>query len=199
MKKISWFWIAICTLLIIIVFVSWQQVGKLTPTAEILTQQEAATIIQERYQGNVSLIKLANSEYHIELEKQDQLYVIKLDAESGKVLSFAQANSTSTTPTPSPTPSQPPKVELSEEETIQPPKRLTENEAVQIATLKVLGEVDDIWLETEHNQTYYFVKIETKDDREATVVIHAITGEVTSVTWDDHESKKNENDKDDDD
>ena len=42
MKKISWFWIAICSLLIIIVFVSWQQVGKLTPSAEILTEQEAS-------------------------------------------------------------------------------------------------------------------------------------------------------------
>ncbi|MEH7254205.1 PepSY domain-containing protein [Neobacillus niacini] len=248
MKRISWFWMAICSLLIIILFVSWQQYGKLTHSAAILTEHEAEKLVQERYQGKVSLIKLGNLEYHIELEKQGHLYLIKLDAESGKVLSFAQADSTPLTPT------QPLKVELSEEDikkivltavngslvslekinnnqefsykaivngadkqttivvdafsgTIlsstttvinQPPKRLTENEAVQIASTRVQGEVDDIWLETENNQTYYFVKIETKDDREATVQIHAITGEVKTVTWDDHESKKNEKGKDDD-
>lgn len=33
--------------------------------------------------------------------------------------------------------------------------------------------------------TYYFVQIDTKDEKGATVQIQAITGEVKSVTWDD--------------
>src|SRR4051794_9018527 len=114
MKKISWFWVAICTLFIIIVFVSWQQFGKLTPSAEILTEEEAQKLVQDRYQGKVSLIKLDRQQYHIELEKMDRHYVIKLDAESGKVLSFAETGSTTITPPPTPTP--PLKVELTEEE-----------------------------------------------------------------------------------
>lgn len=249
MKKISWFWIAICSLFIIIVFVSWQQFGKLTPSADILTEQEAQNLVQERYQGKVSLIKFDSQQYHIELEKQELHYVIKLDAESGKVLSFAQRGSSVTTPTPTP----PLEFELSEEEikkialtavngslvslekienneettykaivnetakqttmiisaasgTIlsstselinQPTKRLTDNEAVEIARKQVQGELDDIWLETENGQTFYLVKIETNDDREAIVQIHAVTGEVMSVTWDDHDSGKNEKNDDD--
>jgi uncharacterized membrane protein YkoI len=82
----------------------------------------------------------------------------------------------------------------------QQPKTLTEKEAVEIAHTQVQGEVDDIWLETENNQTYYLIKIETTDDREAIVQIHAITGEVMSVGRDDHESKqKKKGDEDDDD
>ncbi|MDR7076545.1 putative membrane protein YkoI [Neobacillus niacini] len=250
MKKISWFWVSICSLFIIIVFVSWQQFGKLTPSADILTEKEAQKLVQERYQGKVSLIKFDSQQYHIELEKMDRLYAIKLDAESGKVLSFAETSSRTSTPPPTPTP--PLKVELTEEEikkivlsavngslvslekvvnnqettykaivneiekqttiivdavsgTIlsststvinQPPKRLAEPETVQIARTQVEGEVDDIWLETVNDQTYYFVKIETNDDREATVQIHAITGEVVSVTWDDHESDRKDKDDD---
>jgi uncharacterized membrane protein YkoI len=198
MKKISWFWVAICSIILVIVFVSFQQFGKLTPSADMLTEKEAEKLVKERYQGNISSIKLANQQYHIELEKQNHLYSVKLDSSSGKVLSFTQTGTgTATgTTTTKPTPAQtPPQQEEVKEET---PKRLTDKEAVEIAVTQVQGEVDDIWLETENNQTYYLIKIETNDDREATVQIHAITGDVMSVAWDDHESKQKENEDDDD-
>jgi uncharacterized membrane protein YkoI len=255
LKKISWFWVAISSILLIIVVVSFQQFGKLTPSAEMLTEQDAQKLVQERYQGSVSSIKLDKQQYHIELEKQNHLYTIKLDSSSGKVLSFTQTDTETSKPTTSQNPPQ--KVELSEERikeiilsemvngTIaslekidngsdlfykaivndkekqttltvdafsgnilsstslsitQQPKTLTEKEAVEIAHTQVQGEVDDIWLETENNQTYYLIKIETTDDREAIVQIHAITGEVMSVGRDDHESKqKKKGDEDDDD
>jgi uncharacterized membrane protein YkoI len=198
MKKVSWFWVAICSIILVIVFVSFQQFGKLTPSADMLTEKEAEKLVKERYQGNISSIKLANQQYHIELEKQNHLYSVKLDSSSGKVLSFTQTGTgTATgTTTTKPTPAQtPPQQEEVKEET---PKRLTDKEAVEIAVTQVQGEVDDIWLETENNQTYYLIKIETNDDREATVQIHAITGDVMSVAWDDHESKQKENEDDDD-
>jgi uncharacterized membrane protein YkoI len=198
MKKISWFWVAICSIILVIVFVSFQQFGKLTPSADMLTEKEAEKLVKERYQGNISSIKLANQQYHIELEKQNHLYSVKLDSSSGKVLSFTQTGTgTATgTTTTKPTPAQtPPQQEEVKEET---PKRLTDKEAVEIAVTQVQGEVDDIWLETENNQTYYLIKIETNDDREATVQIHAITGDVMSVAWDDHKSKQKENEDDDD-
>jgi uncharacterized membrane protein YkoI len=246
-KKLSWFWVTMCSIIIVIVFVSWHQFGKLSPSADMLTEQEAQKLVQERYQGDVTLLKLADQQYQIELKKQNKLYVIKLDAKSGKILSFDESTE-STAPTPDP----PSKVELPEEElkqivlnavkgslvsfekvdtnqqpsykaivkeddkqtTIivdaasgailstssseinQPPKRLTENEAVNIAISQVQGEVDDIWLDTQGDQTFYLVKIETSDDREATVQIHAITGDVI-VSWDDHRSDKKDDDDDD--
>lgn len=191
MKKISWFWVAICSIILVIIFVSFQQFGKLTPSANMLTEEEAEKLVKERYQGNISSIKLANQQYHIELERQNHLYSIKLDSSSGKVLSFTQTDTITSEPTPSQPPPQ--QGEISEDS----PKRLTDKEAVEIARTQVQGEVEDIWLETENNQTYYFIKIETNDDREATVHIHAITGAVT-VAWDDHENKQKENNDDDD-
>ncbi|MFP7295864.1 PepSY domain-containing protein [Neobacillus niacini] len=191
MKKISWFWAAICSLILIIGFISFQQFGKLTPSSGVLSEEEAKKLVKERYQGNISSIKLANQQYHIELERQSHFYSIKLDSASGKVLSFTQTNNTAALPMPHQTPSK------QDEITEETPKKLTESDAVKIALTQVQGEVDETWLETENNQTYYFIKIETNDDREATLQIHGITGAVMSVAWDDHESKQNENDDDD--
>jgi uncharacterized membrane protein YkoI len=247
-KKLSWFWVTMCSIIIVIVLVSWQQFGKLSPSAEMLTEQEAQKLVQDRYQGEVTLLKRANQQYQIELQKQNKLYVIMLDAKSGKIISFDESLES-----PSPTPDSPLESEMPEEElkqivlnavngslvsfekvetnhqpsykaivnegtkqtTIivdaasgaivsttstavnQPPKRLTENEAADIAVSQVQGEVDDIWLGTEGNQTFYLVKVETNDDREAIVQIHAITGEVTSVSWDDHINEKNDDEDDD--
>jgi uncharacterized membrane protein YkoI len=247
-KRLSWFWVTMCSIIIVIVFVSWQQFGKLSPSADTLSEKEATELVQERYQGKVTVLKLAQQQYKIALEKEHKLYLITLDAESGKILSFDE----STNPT-APAPDSPVRVELPKEELKQivlntingslvsfekvhtnqqptykaivneadkqitiivdaasgtilsttsseinpPPKRLTENEAITIASSQVKGEVDDIWLDTEGGQTFYLVKIETNDDREATVQIHAITGDIMSVSWDNHRSDQNEKDDDD--
>lgn len=188
-----------------------------------------------------------NQHYNIELEKQNKLYTINLDAESGKVLKFSEAKATQ--PAPAPNSSN----ELTEEEirniilsqvngaitslekkldkkspyyqavvdsldqrtTIlievsgkiissesnkknEPAKHLTETEATNIALKQVQGEVDNIWLESNDEQTYYLVEIETPDDQEAVIQIHAITGEVLSVTWDDRYQEENVKEDDDD-
>ncbi|WP_053365949.1 PepSY domain-containing protein [Bacillus sp. FJAT-27245] len=76
---------------------------------------------------------------------------------------------------------------LSEKTTpANPPTRLTEKKAIAIAQKEVKGKLDDVDLETENGQTFYLIEIKTSDDREATVQIHAITGAVMSVTWDDN-------------
>jgi uncharacterized membrane protein YkoI len=236
MKKISWFWVTICSFLAISLVVSWLQFGKVTPTNDILTKQEAQKLVQDRYQGTVSQIKLAAQQYDIELKKQNNLYLIKMDAESGKVLSFIQTNTTIQKPDPIPNKelsveeiktivltnvngsiksiekienNQEPfyKVIVSEADNLttitidaisgeilasttstinETPKTLTVEEAGQIALKQIQGSIDDIWLETKNEQTYYLVEVETPEDREAIVQIHAITGEVLSITRDDH-------------
>nr|WP_315363156.1 PepSY domain-containing protein [Cytobacillus firmus] len=66
-----------------------------------------------------------------------------------------------------------------------PVRNLTEEEAIQIAQKNEPGEVDDISFEETDSGSYYLVEIEKDDGREAAVQIHAITGTVMSVTWDD--------------
>ena len=74
------------------------------------------------------------------------------------------------------------KSDTAERTTTQP---ITEEEAVQIALKQVKGKVDDVDLKDSDGQIYYLVDIEVNDDVDATVQIHAITGEVMTLTWDD--------------
>ncbi|MBS4208457.1 PepSY domain-containing protein [Bacillus sp. FJAT-50079] len=74
-----------------------------------------------------------------------------------------------------------------QEDANQSEKKLTEAEAIKIALATVQGKVDDVDLEESNGLYYYLVEIELEDDddREATVHINAITGEVVTITWDD--------------
>src|SRR5699024_1039972 len=65
------------------------------------------------------------------------------------------------------------------------PKNSSEKKAIQIALDTVKGEVDDVDLERSNGQLYYFIEVETAEDTEAEIQIHAITGEVISIEWDD--------------
>jgi uncharacterized membrane protein YkoI len=240
MKKISWFWVTIGLLIAVSLFTLWLQFGKLSPTTDMLTKNDAEKLIHERYQGTVTKVKFTAQQYQIEMQKQNKLYLIKMDAASGKVLSF-----TLTSP-PTESPAKTPVNELSEDEiktiilnevrgsiasikrmennqepiylaiinqankqtTItvdaisgkilstksdvinDPPKTLTQQEAGKIALKQIQGTIDDILLETKNEETYFLVEIETQDDRgEAIVQIHAITGKVLSITWDDQDKE----------
>jgi uncharacterized membrane protein YkoI len=128
-------------------------------------------------------IRFTDEQYDIELEKEDNLYQISLDALSGKVIVITKKATTS-----------PPPVSPTTTTSNGTSKRLTEEEAKEIAKKQVNGAVDHVWLESKNEQTYYLVEIKTKDDREAIVQIQAITGNVMSVTWDDSSNKDNRND-----
>jgi uncharacterized membrane protein YkoI len=231
------FWALIGSLTVVSILILWLQFDKLSPTTDMLTKDEAEKLIHERYQGTVTQIKIASQQYQIEMKKQNKLYLIKMDAVSGKVLSFTLTSPTTETPPETPV------KELSEDEirtiiqnevkgsitsierinnnqapiykavvneadkqtTItvdaisgkilstqsdvikEAPKTLNEQEARKIALEQIPGTIDDILLETKNEQTYYLVEIETQDDREAIIQIHAITGKVLSITWDDHD------------
>ncbi|OJH19589.1 PepSY domain-containing protein [Heyndrickxia sp. FSL K6-6286] len=93
--------------------------------------------------------------------EEDQRRTIQIDSKTGEIL-----------------------INKLDKETI-PNKRLSEQEAIKIALKQVQGEVDDVDFDTIDSMPYYFVQIETADNYEAEIQIHAITGEVKSVTWDD--------------
>lgn len=63
---------------------------------------------------------------------------------------------------------------------------IAEEEAGKIALAEVAGEVDDVELRGESTSNpYYLVEIDTPDDKEAVIQIHAVTGKIQSVTWED--------------
>jgi uncharacterized membrane protein YkoI len=242
MNRKNGFWIIGSLIIIILIYTSWLRFGSTNASAEILSKQAAQKLVQDRYQGTITQISLAEQQYHIKLEIEKNLYTIKLDAISGKVLSFTKnGTKTPTTNQPSVTLKTEDEVKkiilavvkgtitsfekiISSEQSIykavvkeenkqttltvdavtgkilssttstitDSTKRVTEAEAREIAKQQVNGSVDHISLETKGEQTYYLVEVKTEDNREAIVQIHAITGNVMSITWDDH-SKDDDN------
>jgi uncharacterized membrane protein YkoI len=186
MKKLPWFWIVICALAVIVVIVGWKQFTNLNPPSKTITEQKARLLVQERFQGEVTNIKKKDTQYLIELKKQNYLYQINMSTKSGEVLSII-AKQLSNEKDPEQSINEQPGEEIKSPSNEQQPKSLSNEEAIQIALNQVQGELDSIVLETKDGQTYYLVEVETPDDQEAIVQVHAITGAVLSVTWDDHD------------
>lgn len=247
MKKKGWFWLIISFLLVVVLFVSWQQWGKVNSAKAELTVQEARILVEDRYEGKVKKINLVNNVYEMELTKKNTLYKIQLDAESRQIVSFRKSGTK-----PKKTVVTSPK-ERTEEEiraivqsavpgtivsfeklesnreviyravvqdidkqttvevgvysgkilssnvipTKRPPTRLTEDQARQMALKQVNGTIDELHFETRGDVSYYLVKVKTSDDQEAIVQIHAITGAVMSVGWDDRGKGKDDKKNDD--
>lgn len=61
---------------------------------------------------------------------------------------------------------------------------LTDEEAIRIAKRELKGEVDALSYRSTSDGGYYLIEIDS-DTREAVFQIHALSGEILSVTWDD--------------
>jgi len=62
---------------------------------------------------------------------------------------------------------------------------ISEQEAKKIALGKVQGTVKDVDLDRKKGVWYYFIEIDTADEKEAVVQLGAASGKVQSVSWDD--------------
>lgn len=231
MKLKKWFiWIGGMILILIFIFSLFQWVPVLK-ASQTLSKSEISEKVLKKYSGNITDIQLNGNAYLIKLKKASSVYELKIDAQSGEVISliqteYSKANNqnrldeekikniaTSVSPgkleslrsetinkkiiytailvkgeqrTILKIDAQSGEVLSTKSEQVNPPtKKLTENEAVNIAIQQVTGNVDEVDYEIKDNMPYYFVKIETNDDEEAIIQIHAITGEVKSITWDD--------------
>ena len=136
---------------------------------KVLTEKEARAIIAGNFPGEVERISLNKKEdppvYNVEVVHDQALVTIALDAHSGELIS---------------------------EETKEVPERnviITRDKAIEIALEQLRGEVDHVSFEHTDNGGYYLVEIEQdnddSDDVEAVFQIHAITGEILSVDWND--------------
>ncbi|MGJ7913060.1 PepSY domain-containing protein [Neobacillus sp. LXY-1] len=191
MQKKAWILISFFT--VILIFLSWKLYSHSNATETLLSKNEAQKLIQDRYQGKVLQIKLTNQQYLIDLNKDNHIYRIKLDAVSGQVLSFKRNNSTQGPPETEPT--KPPSDSPTTPGQQVPTKKLTESEAKQIATREVQGTIKHVQLETNEGVEYYLVEIETNEGLKAVVQINAITGKVTAISWDDHKKEDMQKDK----
>lgn len=136
---------------------------------KVLSEKEARDVIAKKYPGEVERISLNKNEdppvFNIEVEHDQSLVTVVLDAFSGELIS---------------------------EDTKEIPAKnvlITRDEAIEIALKQLQGEVDHVSFEQTDDGGYYLVEIEQdnddSDDVEAVFQIHAITGEIVSVDWDD--------------
>ena len=132
-----------------------------------LTEKEVETLITKNYEGELKSVKLVTIQdeqvYQAIVKEGNKQTTLTVNSETGDIIT-------------------------TESETItDPPKRLTEQEAGQIALKEVQGEIDDIDLENVGGVAYYYVDIETTEGDDAVVQINAITGEVESLKWDEED------------
>ncbi|WP_071393760.1 PepSY domain-containing protein [Bacillus tuaregi] len=189
MNRRLFLWIGCgAAVLIILIFVATQMTGPIFTKADMLTEQEAQAIAEDRYAGKVQKINQSNNDFVMELERNTGVYEIRINRESGEVTSLKRISQASE--------SEGATNEKNDEATGEPlnpetppvdegSKRLTEQEAAAIALEQVAGNIDDVDYEKVNGMGFYFVDVETTDGREAKVEINAITGEVKSLTWDD--------------
>ncbi|TQR16539.1 PepSY domain-containing protein [Psychrobacillus soli] len=192
MKNKKWIW-SIGGILLVFCLGLW-----IAPSisAKDLTEQEANSMVLEKYPGDIIKTTKTESEYQIEMKLETGVYVIKINAKSGDVLSLVQTEKVEIPvqeiPQQSSNEGKEPIIE--DKTSANEPTEvsvITIQEAIDIATkhLKGTADSDDTEFHQIPGQTpYYLVEVEIEngdDDREATVQVDAYTGEVKSVNWDD--------------
>lgn len=128
----------------------------------LLTEKQIRQMVKKEY-GDVESVMLTDSVYTVRVENKKIQMDLTLDGYTGELLAEK-------------------KVEPQEQPIEEP--IITEQQAIQIALKQLKGEVDSVDFEETSEGGYYLVEIETQED-EATFQIHAVSGKVLSVTWDD--------------
>lgn len=146
--------------------ISLKQTEEIEPKEQLLSKEQAEELVLNHKKGEVDLLELTKEQdksvYKAVVVHGNEQTIMTIDAIQGDILSS--------------------KTEVIREIS----KIITEKEAGVIATQYVNGgQVDDIDLKETNSHSYYLVEVEFNDDREATVQVNAISGEVMSVTWDD--------------
>lgn len=192
--KIKWGVIIVAILIIGVISLFIQQF--VTSGEERLDPLEIQQQLERMYAGDVTALEVIGDEYKATVTRSDGIYEVRTDREFGNVLSLVKLQDEETG-TENPDSSQgestiPPETtpESNEEEPTAPSTRLTEQQVIEIARSQVQGTIEDVDFEGSQDGGYYLVEVERPatngdDGPEATIQIHAITGEVLSVVWDD--------------
>ncbi|MGE7944904.1 PepSY domain-containing protein [Lysinibacillus xylanilyticus] len=126
-----------------------------------LTEEQIRHIVEKDY-GEIESVVLADNIYTVRVEREDQQRDLTLDAYTGDVLSKKDVEPVD----------QPEIVNV-----------ISKEQAMKIALQQLNGEVDSVDYKETEDGGFYLVEIETKNE-EAVFQIHAISGKVMSVTWD---------------
>lgn len=136
--------------------------------ADRVTAKEAEQKLLSLYPGTILTFHALDDTYVAKVETETGVYQFELAKSDGRVLGLQLIEPTNTEASPEPQPEETP---------------LTEAEATEIALREVDGQVDDVDTGESNGEPFFLVEIE-RDDGEAVVQVHAITGEIMTITWD---------------
>ncbi|SEI96372.1 Peptidase propeptide and YPEB domain-containing protein [Bhargavaea ginsengi] len=162
--------------------ISMEKTGSVDPIPE----DDMKAKIAEQYGAEPSAIALKDNVYSATVEEETRTTEAEYDAVTGEQIKESVTEKEPAAPpakeeTPPAQEETPPA-----QEAPKPSVRLTPGEAANIALKEVAGDLDDdIDFEETQDGGYYIVQVETVDDREADIQIHAITGKILTVSWDD--------------
>ena len=211
--KISRTWILPILLVAIIIGLSLYAYNQIM-TKTTFGEMEIRNRVESLFNGEVQSVTKTKGRYEVTFLKDDFLYKVSADETEGtfRQITLLEEDTAKTeepeeqsvaeeTKTEKPTKEEYAGNELPKEETMDEPtkepikeetkteepealKPLTQQQASEIARSKFYGEVDDIEFVDTDDGGYYNVDIDNGED-EATLQIHALTGEVLTITYDD--------------
>ena len=175
--KINRTWIFPILLVIGIISLSFYAYNQVI-TKTILGEAEVKNRIESLFNGKVQSITKKNHQYEVTFSKNDFIYEVLVDEVEGTfhTITLIQAGTIKEE-----TLEEGEKIMIEEPQTVKP---LTEQEVIKIATSQFPGEVDEIEFVDTTNGGYYNINIENDED-EATMQIHALTGKILTITYDD--------------
>ncbi|EGG37616.1 PepSY domain-containing protein [Paenibacillus sp. HGF5] len=195
--------VIIVVAVMIIVNAVWSPFNRST---EAMSQEEAVSGVLKQYpDGEITKATLEGEMYRMELQSDSGRYEMTVDARQGDIVSIKPLDKAPVKPEPEPgetkeptdNPSTPPTKPNEngekgsadgESETAEPPATMiTKEYAIKLSLEKVPGMVEDVEYRESKSSRYYLVEIEREDGREATIQVHAITGKIMTVTWDDED------------
>ncbi|MBD2847728.1 PepSY domain-containing protein [Paenibacillus sp. IB182496] len=156
-----------------------------------LSIRDAQEAVRDAYAGEISGAVLQGDAYRIELETERGRYGFTVDARDGAILSIRRLEAYDPPDTPSPG-----GADKGDDPDVSPDLELSEQEAAALALAAVPGEVQDIDEEEGEGGRYFLVEIDAADGREAIVQVHAISGEVRSIAWDDDDDEDEDEEED---
>lgn len=149
-----------------------------------LTKAEVETRVAQLYVGEVKSVNAEDDAYIVSFEKDKAIYEVQVNKETGMFSELALIFEP---------PAEPSQVGTEENSgqpdpiLIQPATdatKLPKQKIIAIAQKQLQGEVDSVDFYETTDGGYYLVEIETPED-EATFQIHAITGKILSISFDD--------------
>jgi uncharacterized membrane protein YkoI len=145
------------------------------------TEAEVRDILAKEKAGEVKTIEKKNEQdkayYYATVTKGETEATYKLETITGKIVDVVENKQQPQTP-PETTPN-------TQEPPTKTAQRISEQQAIEFALKVVNGVVDDVELEEEAGQLYYFIEIEDAGEEDFTVQVHAISGEVKAIVSED--------------